>query len=49
MPQREVLRLGPELEEEFLVLHSDANDAGWCRCVAWHVPTWEGWGDRNGS
>lgn len=31
---------------DFLRLHSDANDAGWCRCVAWWVPTWDGWGER---
>jgi hypothetical protein len=42
----EVLRLAPELEDEFLSLHCDRNDAGWCRCVAWHVRTWEGWGER---
>ncbi len=36
----------PELRDEFRVLHSNANDAGWCRCVAWWVPTWDGWGER---
>jgi GNAT superfamily N-acetyltransferase len=36
----------PELEGAFLGLHDDANDAGWCRCVAWWVPTWDGWGER---
>jgi len=46
-PFREVLRLEPGLEADFLALHSDSNDAGWCRCVAWHVPTWEGWGERS--
>jgi hypothetical protein len=20
---------------------------GWCWCVAWEVPTWDGWGDRS--
>jgi GNAT superfamily N-acetyltransferase len=24
-----------------LSLHSEENGAGWCRCVAWHVPTWK--------
>ncbi len=46
-PRREVLRLDPGHEADFLALHSEANDAGWCRCVAWHVPTWEGWGERS--
>ena len=39
-------RFRPELRDEFRSLHSDANDAGWCRCVAWWVPTWDGWGER---
>ena len=39
-------RFRPELRVEFARLHSAANDAGWCRCVAWWVPTWEGWSDR---
>ena len=39
-------RFGPDLRDEFRALHSDANDAGWCRCVAWWVSTWDGWGER---
>lgn len=31
---------------DFLRLHCDANGLGWCRCVAWWVPAWEGWGER---
>jgi len=42
-----VARLAPERWDDFLDLHSEANGAGWCRCVAWWVPTWEGWGDRS--
>lgn len=41
-----VERLRPELEDAFLALHDDANGAGWCRCVAWWIPTWDGWGER---
>jgi GNAT superfamily N-acetyltransferase len=41
-----VERFGPTTREDFLRLHSDANGAGWCRCVAWWVPTWDGWGER---
>jgi GNAT superfamily N-acetyltransferase len=46
VPEIVVERLRPGLEDAFLALHCDANDAGWCRCVAWWVPTWEGWGER---
>lgn len=45
----DVRRLTPNLESAFLALHDDANGAGWCRCVAWWVPTWEGWGDRTAA
>jgi GNAT superfamily N-acetyltransferase len=41
-----VERFGPATLADFYRLHSDANDAGWCRCVAWWVPTWDGWGER---
>jgi GNAT superfamily N-acetyltransferase len=44
-----VERFREELLPDFLQLHSDENDAGWCRCVAWWVPTWDGWGDRSGE
>jgi GNAT superfamily N-acetyltransferase len=36
----------PERWDDFLRLHSDTNGAGWCRCVAWWVPTWDGWAER---
>lgn len=36
-----------DLLPDFRRLHSDANGAGWCSCVAWWVPTWDGWGDRS--
>jgi len=41
-----VERFGPALLDDFHRLHSDANGAGWCRCVAWWVPSWDGWGER---
>ena len=31
---------------DFLRLHSAENGCDRCFCVAWWVPTWEGWGDR---
>jgi GNAT superfamily N-acetyltransferase len=33
--------------EDFLAVHSAANGADWCRCVAWWTPSWEGWGERS--
>jgi GNAT superfamily N-acetyltransferase len=44
-----VERFRPELSDDFDLLHSDANGAGWCRCVAWWVETWEGWGERTAA
>ena len=41
-----VERFGPTTREDFRRLHSDGNGAGWCRCVAWWVPTWDQWGER---
>jgi GNAT superfamily N-acetyltransferase len=41
-----VERFSAGRRDDFLALHSDANGAGWCRCVAWWVPTWVGWGER---
>jgi GNAT superfamily N-acetyltransferase len=42
----EVLPLGPDRLRDFYQVHSRANNADWCYCTAWWVPTWEGWGDR---
>jgi GNAT superfamily N-acetyltransferase len=42
----EVVRFEPSHRAAFSALHSDANDAAWCQCVAWWVPTWDGWGER---
>jgi ribosomal protein S18 acetylase RimI-like enzyme len=44
-----VVRFDENRREDFRRLHSDANGAGWCRCVAWWVPTWEGWGERSAA
>jgi GNAT superfamily N-acetyltransferase len=32
--------------EDFYRVHCRLNGADWCYCVAWMVPTWEGWGQR---
>lgn len=42
----EVLRFDANHRSDFFRLHCAANKAAWCHCVAWWVPTWEGWGDR---
>jgi GNAT superfamily N-acetyltransferase len=41
-----VERFAPERVADFRRVHSDENGAGWCRCVAWWVPAWDGWGER---
>lgn len=43
----EVIRLDAHSEGDFWKMHCDANGTGWCFCVAWWVPTWEGWGERS--
>jgi hypothetical protein len=32
---------------DFYKIHCEQNGEGWCNCVAWHVPTWDGWGKRS--
>ena len=34
---------------DFDAVHCDADDAGWCRCVAWWVETWDGWSERTAA
>jgi GNAT superfamily N-acetyltransferase len=41
-----VHRLTAERVGDFRSLHRLGPDGGWCQCVAWWVPTWDGWGDR---
>jgi GNAT superfamily N-acetyltransferase len=41
-----IKRLTHESEAEFARIHCDATGNGWCHCVAWWVPTWDGWGER---
>src|SRR5262245_26931057 len=45
MPSDVVVRpLTAALRDDFYRFHS--GDEGWCYCVAWHVPTWDGWTER---
>ncbi|MCP5067094.1 MAG: GNAT family N-acetyltransferase [bacterium] len=43
----ELHRLEPGLRDDFFRLHSHKNDHDWCFCVAWHVASFEGWGERS--
>lgn len=47
--RRTVVRWDASRRADFARLHCDANDAGWCQCVAWWVPTWAGWGERTAA
>jgi GNAT superfamily N-acetyltransferase len=42
-----VARLEADLRDDFFRLHCDAHGCGWCHCVAWWVPGWEGFGERS--
>lgn len=35
--------------EAFDRVHCDARGTGWCHCVAWWTPTWDGWGERTAA
>ena len=41
-----VVPLDASHREDFYRVHSESHGCGWCNCVAWWVPTWEGWGQR---
>ncbi|OFZ52075.1 MAG: hypothetical protein A2381_06095 [Bdellovibrionales bacterium RIFOXYB1_FULL_37_110] len=32
---------------DFYQVHSKENGEGWCNCVAWWLPTWDGWDQRS--
>lgn len=45
-PAVTIKRLSAANEAEFGRIHCDETENGWCHCVAWWVPTWDGWGER---
>lgn len=49
LDQLTVRRFTADQRADFFELHSDANQAGLCACVAWWVPTWQGWGERTAA
>jgi ribosomal protein S18 acetylase RimI-like enzyme len=45
-PTVAIHRLSAANENDFARIHCDATGNGWCQCVAWWVPSWDGWGER---
>ncbi len=43
----EVKRLDKNQLDSFYAIHCEKNGEGWCNCVAWWVPSWDGWGERS--
>lgn len=41
-----VRRFAADDRADFFGLHDRAPAGGWCYCVAWWVPGWDGWGER---
>ena len=44
-----IKRLNNENKQDFYRVHSAQVCGGWCFCVAWWVPTWQGFGDRTSA
>lgn len=44
-----VQRFSAGQRADFFRLHDQADAGGWCYCVAWWVPTWQGWGERSAA
>lgn len=42
----DVFRLDPDRRSDFFAVHSGENGCDFCFCVAWWVPTWDGWDER---
>lgn len=47
VPAFAVKPLTAERVSDFRRVHAGGPGNGWCQCVAWWVPTWEGWGERS--
>ena len=47
MPQHCTRRLIPDLRGDFDRVQGAT--CTWCQCVAWHVPTWDGFGERTAA
>lgn len=44
-----VAPLDASCTDDFFAVHCEANGLGWCACVAWEVPSWDGWGERTAA
>ncbi|RVH97628.1 GNAT family N-acetyltransferase [Sinorhizobium meliloti] len=44
--QTRFVRLNKQLRPDFYKLHAKADHGSWCQCVAWWVPSWEGFSER---
>lgn len=44
-----IRRLTHDNAHNFALIHCDATGNGWCHCVAWWVPSWEGFGERTAA
>ena len=42
----DVVPMSADRVDDFFKLHSVEQGCGWCYCVAWWTPTWQGWGER---
>jgi ribosomal protein S18 acetylase RimI-like enzyme len=42
-----VERVSEKSTADFFKFQCPENGNGWCHCVAWWTPTWEGWGERS--
>jgi GNAT superfamily N-acetyltransferase len=42
----DIRRIDETNRADFYTIHCDGNDTGWCNCIAWWVPTWDGWEER---
>lgn len=45
-PTITLTRLSQATRADFDATHAGSDGPGWCQCVAWHVPDWNGWGAR---
>jgi GNAT superfamily N-acetyltransferase len=42
-----VERLDASRRADFFRVHAPEHGEGWCCCVAWWTPSWEGWSERS--
>jgi len=45
----EVKRITEASEADFYTIHCESHGADWCFCVAWWLPTWDGFSERSAA